>query len=190
MAMAMGMLQQISKSWGLIVLRGVVAILFGVAAFIWPGLTVAFLVALWGVYALFDGLLALVAAFRIRDGGQPMWPLLLLGLLGIAAGVVAFMRPDVVAAVFLGFIAAWAILTGILQIVAAVRFRKVIPNEWMLGLAGVLSIVFGALVIARPSSGALAVVWIIGAYAILLGLVLTMLGFRVKSLGSAIPKMA
>jgi uncharacterized membrane protein HdeD (DUF308 family) len=188
--MAMGMMAQLTRNWGWIVLRGVIAIAFGVVAFVWPGITLAFLVLVWGAYAFLDGVLAAVAAFRLGEGGKPMWSLLGIGILGIAAGVITFMRPDVTAAVFLGFIAGWAILTGILQIVAAIRFRKFISNEWLLGLSGALSVVFGALMIARPSSGAVAVAWIIGWYAILFGVVVAMLGFRLKSLGSGIPRTA
>jgi uncharacterized membrane protein HdeD (DUF308 family) len=94
------------------------------------------------------------------------------------------------ALVLLSFIAAWALITGVLQVIAAIRLRKVITNEWMLGLSGLLSIAFGALMLARPGAGALAVVWIIGWYAILFGLTLTMLGFRLKGLAAAAPKLA
>ena len=189
--MAMGMmLGQLARSWGWIVLRGVAAIVFGVLAFAWPGLTLTVLVLLWGVYAFADGLLALFVAFQLRDGGRPMWTLLLIGLLGIGAGVVTFLRPNMTALVLLAFIAAWALFTGFLQILAAIRFRKFITNEWMLVLSGALSVVFGALLLARPGAGAMAVVWIIGGYAVLFGLFLTMLGLRLKSLTSSIPKVA
>ena len=189
--MAMGvMLNQLARNWGWIVLRGVAAIVFGVLAFAWPGLTLTALVLLWGGYALADGVLGLVAAFRIREEGRPMWPLVLMGLLGIAAGIITFMRPNMTALVLLALIAGWALFIGILQILAAIRFRKYIANEWMLAFSGVLSVAFGALMIARPGAGAMAVVWTIGAYAVLFGLFLTMLGFRLKSLTSSVPKLA
>jgi uncharacterized membrane protein HdeD (DUF308 family) len=184
------MMTHLARSWGWIVLRGVLAILFGVMAFAWPGLTLAVLVMVWGFYALADGLLALVAAFGIRDEGKPMWPLAIVGILGIAAGGLTFMRPGMTALLLLIFIAVWAVTTGLFQIVAAIRFRKVIANEWMLGFSGLLSIAFGALMLARPGTGALAVVWIIGCYAIVFGLMLTILGFRLKGLASHAPQPA
>ncbi len=119
-----------------------------------------------------------------------MWTLLLVGLLGIGAGIVTFVRPNMTALVLLAFIAAWALFTGFLQILAAIRFRKFITNEWMLVFSGVLSVAFGALMLARPGAGAMAVIWIIGGYAVLFGLFLTMLGVRLKSLTSSIPKVA
>jgi uncharacterized membrane protein HdeD (DUF308 family) len=167
-------------SWGWVVLRGVIAILLGLSAFFMPGITLAALVLVWGAYALADGLVALIAGFRIRDGGGPMWSLVIIGLLGIAAGVLTFVWPGMTALVLLTFIAGWALITGILQVAAAIRFRKVIANEWMLGLGGLLSIVFGLLMLARPGAGALAVMWIIGWYATMFGVLLVMVGFRLR----------
>lgn len=189
--MAIGaMVHQLARNWGWIVFRGVAAILFGVLAFAWPTLTLGVLVIIWGAYALSDGLLALVAAFKFKDEGKPMWSLAVVGLLGIATGVLTFAWPGMTALVLLSFIAAWALITGIFQIVAAIRLRKVISNEWLLALSGVLSIAFGVLMLARPAAGALAVVWIIGWYATFFGLMLVMLGFRIKSLASNVPKLA
>ena len=189
--MAIGaMIGHLARSWGWIVLRGVAAILFGVLAFAWPNLTLTVLVIFWGAYALSDGLLALIAAFRIRDGGRPMWPLVVVGVLGIAAGVLTFMWPGMTALILLSFIAAWALITGIFQVVAAIRLRKMISNEWLLALSGLLSIAFGALMIARPGAGAVAVIWIIGWYAILFGLVHVMLGFRLRGLVASVPRPA
>ena len=189
--MAIGtMIGEVGRSWGWIVLRGVAAIVFGVLAFVWPGLTLSVLVLLWGAYALADGLLALLAAFKMRDGGKPMWALVLIGLIGIAAGVVTFVRPQMTALALLAFIAAWAVITGVLQVVAAIRLRKMIANEWMLGLSGLLSIAFGVLMLARPGAGALAVVWLIGWYAILFGVAVAMLGFRIKGLAGHLPRPA
>jgi uncharacterized membrane protein HdeD (DUF308 family) len=184
------MLVQLSKNWGWIVLRGVAAILFGILSFAWPGITLTVLVLLWGAYALIDGAVALTTAFRVRPGGKPMWSFALLGLVGIAAGVVTFARPGITAIALLALIATWAMITGVLEIVAAIRFRKMIPNEWLLGLAGLLSVVFGVLLVAQPRAGALTVVWLIAWYAILLGLALTMLGFRIRSLPNLVPRTA
>lgn len=184
------MMGHLARNWGWIVLRGVAAILFGVLSFAWPSITLAALVLLFGVYALADGLLALVAAFKIRDGGKPMWSLLVVGLLGITAGIFTFAWPGMTALVLLAFIASWALITGFFQILAAIRLRAVITNEWLLGLSGLLSIGFGVLMLARPGAGALAVIWIIAWYAIFFGATLVMLGFRLKGLAAGIPKLA
>jgi uncharacterized membrane protein HdeD (DUF308 family) len=177
-----GMLDILARNWWAIALRGLFAVLFGVAAFIWPGLTLTVLVLLWGAYALVDGIFALVAAFRAAEIRMTWWPLVINGLLGIAAGVVAFVWPGITVLALLYLIAAWAILTGIAEIVAAVRLRRVISGEWLLGLAGLLSIFVGVILIASPSAGALAVAWMIGAYAVIFGIVLIVLGFRLRGL--------
>ena len=174
------MLEDLARNWGWIELRGIVAVLFGVLALLWPGVTLAALVILWGAFALADGILSLIAAFKIRDKGRPFWSLLIVGLLGIAAGIVTFLWPGITAFVLLMFIAAWAFVMGIFQIIAAIRLRKEIENEWLLGLSGVLSVIFGVLMFLQPGAGALAVVWIIGAYAIFFGVLLIVLGFRLK----------
>jgi uncharacterized membrane protein HdeD (DUF308 family) len=176
------MLDILARNWWAIALRGLFAVLFGVAAFIWPGLTLTVLVILWGAYALVDGVFALVAAFRAAQMKMTWWPLVLNGLLGIAAGVVAFAWPGITALALLYLIAAWAILTGIVEIIAAVRLRHVISGEWLMGLAGLLSILVGVILIVAPGAGALAVVWTIGAYALIFGIVLIALGFRLRGL--------
>jgi len=176
------MLYILARNWWAIALRGLFAVLFGIAAFVWPGLTLAALVILWGAYALVDGIFNLVAALRAAQKKMTWWPLVLEGILGIAAGVVAFLWPGITALALLYLIAAWAILTGIVEIIAAVRLRHAISGEWMLGLAGLLSIVFGVILIAAPGAGALAVIWMIGAYAVVFGIVLIALGFRLRGL--------
>jgi uncharacterized membrane protein HdeD (DUF308 family) len=184
------MVVQLARNWGWIVLRGITAILFGVLAFVWPGRTLAVLVLLFGAYAFVSGLLALVAGFRIKDAGRPMWPLVIIGLISLGAAIATFVRPGMTALVLLSFIAGWALLTGTFEIAAAIRLRRVIANEWMMGLSGLLSIAFGALMLARPGAGALAVVWIIAWYAVLFGIALVMLGFRLKGVASHLPKPA
>jgi uncharacterized membrane protein HdeD (DUF308 family) len=174
------MLEHLGRNWGWIVLRGVAAILFGILAFALPGITLAVLVIVWGAYALADGILALVAAYRVRDQGKPFWSLVIVGLLGIAAGIVTFIWPGMTALVLLLFIAAWAVVMGIFQIIAAIRLRKEIQNEWLLGLSGVLSVLFGIIMFAQPGAGALAVIWVIAAYAIVFGVLLVWLGLRLK----------
>jgi uncharacterized membrane protein HdeD (DUF308 family) len=174
------MLEHLRRNWGWIVLRGVAAVLFGVLAFLWPGITLAALVIVWGAYALADGVLSLIAAYRVRDRGKPFWALVIVGLLGIAAGIVTFIWPGITALVLLLFIAAWAVVMGIFQIIAAIRLRKEIQNEWLLALSGILSVLFGIIMFVQPGAGALAVIWVIAAYAIVFGILLIWLGLRLR----------
>jgi uncharacterized membrane protein HdeD (DUF308 family) len=176
------MLANLSRAWYWIALRGLFAVLFGIFAFIWPGITLAVLVLMWGAYAIADGVMALIAAYTMHEEGKPMGSLIVVGILGIAAGVVAFLWPAMTALVLLLFIASWAVLMGIFEIAAAIRLRKHIENEWLLALSGVVSIVFGVLMFLQPGAGALAVVWLIGSFAIFFGILLIALGFRLKGL--------
>jgi uncharacterized membrane protein HdeD (DUF308 family) len=183
-------LQQVARNWGWVLLRGVAAIAFGVLAFVWPGVTLLVLAILWGAWAMADGVVALITAFRVRERGRAFWPLILIGVLGIAAGVVTFVMPSLTAIVLLMFIAAWAIVTGVLQMVFAFRLRKEIEGEWFLALSGVVSVIFGGLMVAQPGAGALAVVWVIGGYSIFFGLLMAALAFKLKRLaGGAAPRV-
>jgi uncharacterized membrane protein HdeD (DUF308 family) len=175
-----GLLDQLAANWGWIVLRGAAAVIFGVLAFAWPGVTLIVLTLWWGAYALAEGILALIAAFRVRDGGRPMWMLVVIGILGIAAGLLTFLWTTMTALLLLTLIAVWAFFMGIFQIVAAVRLRKEIKNEWLLALSGVVSVLFGTLMLARPGEGALALVWVIAAYSIVFGVLLIVLALRLK----------
>jgi uncharacterized membrane protein HdeD (DUF308 family) len=176
---------QIARQWMWVALRGVVAILFGVLAWWMPGITLAVLVLVWGAFVLADGLFALLAGLRIRDHGKPLWSLVIVGVLGILAGVVTFIWTDLTALVLLYIIAAWALLAGVFQIIAAVRFRKDIRNEWLLGLSGLLSLLFGVLLVVQPAAGALAVIWMIGIYAVCFGILLLLLALRLQRHQSA-----
>jgi uncharacterized membrane protein HdeD (DUF308 family) len=178
------LLDQIARNWVWIALRGAAAVIFGVLAFAWPGATIVVLVLFWGAYALVEGIFTLIAAFRIRDRGRPMWMFVVIGILGIAAGIVTFLWPGITALALLTLIAVWAFFMGIFQIIAAVRLRKEIAHEWLLGLSGVLSVVFGAAMLARPVEGAFAVVWVIAAYSIVFGILLLVLAFRLKNRAS------
>lgn len=173
-------LSGLTRNWWVLALHGAVAVLFGITAFVWPGLTLIVLVALYGAYAIVEGVISLFGAFRSGDGFR--WSLLLWGLLGIAAGIVAFAWPDITALVLVYVIAAWAIATGIVQVAAAVSLRRELEGEWLLGLTGLLSIAFGVLLAAFPGSGALSLVWLIGAYAVVAGFTLMALGLRLRRL--------
>ena len=175
--------ESLTRNWWVYVLHGVAAVLFGIAAFVWPGLTLFVLVALYGAYAIVEGAISLVGAFR--SGGGLRWSLLLWGLLGIAAGIVALVWPGITALALVYVIAAWAIVKGIVQIAAAVRMRREIKGEWLLGLVGLLSIAFGVLLAAFPGAGALSLVWLIGAYAIVAGVAMAALGLRLRRMDRA-----
>ena len=155
-------------------------------AFASPGATLLALVFVWGAYAIVDGAFALYMTFLASRQQRRSWPHLLEGIAGIGAGVLAFVLPGITALALLYLIAAWAIVTGAVEIVAAVDLRKQIQNEWLLGLAGALSIIFGIVVAVMPDAGALAVVWTVGAYALLFGITLIVLAFRVRSLGKTL----
>lgn len=169
---------ELARHWWVILLRGLVAVVFGVLAFVWPGMTLAVLVLLFGAYALVDGVLGVVAA--LRGDTDHRWAMLAEGLIGALAGIVALVWPGLTALVLLYIIAFWAIVTGVLEIVAAVRLRRVINNEWALIVGGVLSVLFGAILIVAPGAGALAVVWLIGAYAVVFGIALLALSWRLR----------
>ena len=184
------MLETLARNWWAVVLRGVCAILFGLATFAWPGITLAVLILLYGAYALADGVLAVISSVKARQGGFP-WGLFLAGIAAIVAGILAFMWPGLTALALLYLIAAWAIVRGIFEIMAAVRLRKEIDNEWLLGLSGFVSIVLGVLLLAWPGMGVLAVLWWIGAFAIVFGVLTIALGFRLKGLrGRFTPRRA
>jgi len=172
----------LARNWWALVLRGLFAVLFGIGAFAWPGLTLGVLVLLFGAYALADGVFAIVASLVGSPRQLPWWALLVEGLIGVAVGIVAFVWPGITALALLYLIAGWAIATGLFQVVAAFRLREEIHGEWMLALGGVLSVLFGLALVVSPGAGALALVWMIGAYAIAFGILLIALGFRLHGL--------
>jgi uncharacterized membrane protein HdeD (DUF308 family) len=179
LATGASLLHTMAQNWWLVVLRGVAAIIFGILAFAWPGITLLTLVFFWGAFALVDGVLAIVAAVK---GGNPMprWWLAIVGIAGIAAGALTFLIPGLAALVLVTFIAVWAIVLGVMEIYGAIKLRKEIEGEWFLILNGALSVAFGILILWRPMTGALALIYIIGAYAIILGVIYLMFGFKLK----------
>ena len=175
------------RAWWLVLLRGIAAIVFGLLAWAWPGATLITLTLFWGAYALVDGIAALWSWWHARSSGKAMWQMVLIGVLGIAAGIFTFVSPGITAIALLLLIAVWAIATGIFQIAAAIRLRKEIDNEWLLILSGALSVVFGGLMIASPGAGAMAVLSIIGAFAVAYGVLLVLFAFRLKKLPATAP---
>lgn len=186
------MFHLMTQNWWALALRGLVAALFGLATFMWPGITLWALVAFFGAYALVDGIFALVTAFRRDVSRERWWALLFEGIVGIAIGVLTFIWPGLTAMGLLYLIAFWAIVTGLLEVITAIRLRHEIRHEWLMALIGILSITFGFLLVAFPLAGALSVAWMIGAYALATGALMIALAFKLRSLrhrGGAIPHM-
>jgi uncharacterized membrane protein HdeD (DUF308 family) len=171
------MLHTLAANWWALALRGLVAVLFGLLTFFLPGITLVTLVLLFGAYALVDGVFNVIAFFRVASH---QWALLVEGVVGIIAGVLTFAWPAITAFALLYLIVFWAILTGIFEIVAGIRLRKTIANEWLLLLMGFLSLLFGLLILFAPGTGALAIVLWIGAYALVFGIFLLALAFRLR----------
>ncbi|MFI5246294.1 MAG: HdeD family acid-resistance protein [Gemmatimonadales bacterium] len=165
--------------WWMLVVRGIASVSFGVLALAWPGISALALVLLWAAYALVDGVTAVAFAVRAGEQGRRWGWLLFEGLVSIGAAVVTAMWPGITAFALLMLIAAWAVLTGIAEIVAAIELRHVIRGEWMLAVCGVLSIVFGVVTAILPGPSAMALVTILGAYAVVFGVLVAALGFRV-----------
>lgn len=178
------LVQALAKNWWMLLLRGIAAILFGMIALVSPGLTLLTLIQVYGAFVLVDGVLAIVNAVI---GGAPTsrWWLAIVGLLGIATGLLMFVMPGLTALVLLYVIAGWAIATGAFEIIGAVNLRKEIENEWFLILGGVVSMLFGLAVMVAPGTGALALLWLIGAYAVFMGVVFVALAFRLKKLAKS-----
>ncbi len=174
----------LARNWWLLLLRGLAAITFGILTWMQPGISLTALVLLFGAYAMTDGIFSIWGVAATWSTNDDRWLLLLKGLLSIGFAMMTFMAPAITALVLLFYIAAWAIATGVLEIVAAIQLRKEIEGEWLWVLSGLASVVFGALLLAAPGPGALTVVWLIGTYAVVVGLMLLMLAFRVKKLAA------
>jgi len=174
----------LTLDWWALALRGFVAILFGLFAFFIPLATLFALTLLFGAFALLDGILSLVAAVRSNRHGENWWALLIEGVAGICAAAAAFIWPVVTLVVLIYIVAAWAIITGIFEIIAVIRLRRYIANEWLLTLAGIASIVFGVLLLGAPGAGAIVLALYIGAYAFIFGVLLLTLAFRLRRLSS------
>ena len=172
------MLHLLARRWWALALRGLFAVIFGLLTFFVPGITLISLVLLFGFYAILDGVFDIVSAMRVPSHH---WALLVEGIVGIIVGVLTIVWPGITAMALLYLIAVWAIVTGVLEIIAGIRLREIITNEWLLILMGVISVLFGILIIAFPRAGALAIVLWIGAYAFVFGVILIVLAFRLRS---------
>lgn len=176
------LLRSMAEYWWLTLLRGIAAVAFGILSLVWPGISALSLVLLWGAYAFADGIFSLGAGLMGAGGataGQRWW-LALTGILGILAGLIAFFSPALAGQVLLIFIAIWSIAIGVMAIVGALQLRREIEGEWLLILSGVLAVLFGLLMFTRPAAGALAVIWMIATFAIIFGIDLIWLSFKLK----------
>ena len=178
------MFDRIFDLWWIPALRGALAILFGILALFWPGITILALVIVFGAYAIVDGVFALLTAFRGPAEGHRAG-MAVVGVLGILAGVVALAWPGITALALLLVIAAWFVTTGIFEVIAGIRLRKRLESEWLPILAGVVSVIFGVLLLAWPAGGALAIAWLIGLSALVYGITLLALGLRLRKARSA-----
>jgi len=174
--------------WWALAIRGGIAILFGLAALLRPGIALEALILLFGAYALVDGVFAIVGVFGGTRGGTPRWLLLIEGIAGILAGLIAFVLPGLTALLLLYLVAAWAIFTGIFEIATALRLRREIRGEWALIIGGALSVLFGViLVVVSPFAGLLSLIWLIGIYAIAFGILMLVTAFSVRGGNSGGP---
>ncbi len=179
------MIADLARNWWLLAIRGVAGIVFGIGAFVWPGITFAALVLLFGAYVLIDGVFAVAAGIGMRRTMDRWWLVVLEGIAGIILGVLTFVSPNITGLVLISFIAAWSIITGVLEIAMALRMRALIENEWLLIASGILSVIFGALLIVFPAAGALSLVWLVGFYALLFGVLMLLFSFRLRGTHNA-----
>jgi uncharacterized membrane protein HdeD (DUF308 family) len=176
------MLSSLAQNWWMFLVRGILAIAFGVIAFAWPGLTVLTLVLLYAAHAILDGATALGLALSGHVPGRSWWAMVLVGIIGILAGISAFVWPGITAAVLLTVVAIWAILRGVFEIAAAIHLRKEIEGELLLGIAGAASIAFGVMLLAWPAAGLVTIAWIIGANAMVFGAMSIGLALRLRKI--------
>jgi len=174
----------LARNWWLLLIRGILAVLFGLVAFVWPALTLVTLVLLYGAYAFVDGLSAIWVGGKSRA-----WGVLVFGILGVIVGLYAFFYPGVTALALLYLIAAWAFVRGIFEIVMAIQLRKEISYEWALIVSGLISIIFGIVLVANPGAGALALVWVIGVFALMFGIMMIVFAFRARRLPARLERL-
>lgn len=185
------MVHVLARNWWALLIRGIAAVIFGILAFLWPGTTWVVIGILFGAYAFVDGIFAIVAAVRAAQAHERWWPFLLEGTVGLIIAAIVFYDLGVALLAIYFMITFWAFVTGVLEIVAAVHLRRQLANEWLLILAGICSIVFGALMVWHPVAGMLAAIWIIAIYAIVFGIVMIGFSLRLRKLAhEGVPTIA
>lgn len=177
-----------AQNWALFVLRGILAILFGVVAFVAPGPTLVALIFVFAFYAIVDGVFAVVAGFAVPRG--PSWLLVLGGILSVAIGVYTGFNPSITATALVILIGAFVLVRGIAEVGAAVAMRSVVPDAWLIGLSGIVSIAFGAFLLVVPADGAFALVYVIGFYALFAGVMDVAAGLRLREINKSIEQVA
>jgi uncharacterized membrane protein HdeD (DUF308 family) len=177
------MLKTMIAYWWVILLRGLISLAFALLAFTRPEFTFVAMVVTIGLFFFTDGLLAVVLGWRLRGEDDEWWTVLLEGLLGVGIGVAAMLRPDIGAGALVTLIAVWCLLSGVFELFGAIKLRKEIDNEWMLALAGIVSIGLGVLMLVNPTAGAISLMWWVGIYAALFGAFLVFLAFRLRKAG-------
>jgi uncharacterized membrane protein HdeD (DUF308 family) len=173
-----------AQNWGLFVLRGVLAIILGVFAFLQPGATLAALVLLFAAYATIDGIFAIGAGLGAPGG--PRWWVVIAGIVGLALGIYTFLNPSITAVALVIVFGIFSLVRGVAEIVTAIQLRSVIEYEWVWILSGVVSAIFGAYLVVQPGNGALALLWLIGYYAILAGILYIVMGFRLRGIAKSV----
>ena len=176
------MLAGLTRRWWVFLVRGLCGIAIGIVAFTQPFATLLALIVVWGALVLADGLTTLWAGWTDRRGGRGFWPLILSGAISLVAGATAWVMPGITALVLLVIIATWSIIRGVFEILAAIRLRRVVRNEWLLAAAGTLSVLFGIVLLARPAIGLATLAYLIGSYAFVSGIVLVVLALRLRRL--------
>lgn len=168
------------RTWWVLLLRGLVAIVFGVLTWLQPAASAAALVLVFGVYVFVDGLLGVYAAINSRRQSRHWWVILLWGLTGVVVGLLTVVKPAITALVLTMYIGAWALITGVMQIIAAIRLRKEIEGEWVLVLGGLISVLLGGFVLAQPGAGMMAMLWVLALYAVAFGVLMVILAFKIR----------
>jgi uncharacterized membrane protein HdeD (DUF308 family) len=179
-------LDVICRRWWVLLIRGLAAIALGICAIVWPGITLVVLVFLFAAFTIVDGVAGIMLGIRGEADGTVWWTMVVLGALAIVAGIVAFAWPGLTLLVLLTIVGVSAIIRGVFEIVAAIRLRKVIDDEWILGLSGAMSILFGGLILWRPDVGLLAIALLIGAYMLALGILAVALSLRLRRMGQSL----
>jgi uncharacterized membrane protein HdeD (DUF308 family) len=182
--------QVVVRNWWMLAIRGVLALIFGLIVLFFPGIALIALITVFAVYAVIDGVVAIIVSLRER-GSLNRWAWLLVeGILSVVAGILAFIYPGETALILLYIVAAWAILTGIMEIVAAVLLREYISREWALAVAGIISIVFGILLAVLPGVGLLSLLWLLGIYSIVFGVLFIVRAFQLRSWAATVTTTA